>query len=308
MSLKNEKIMIHEHKRQKRQIRWLIFWVLLSLNVVTLAIEAVFTFMSPTVTLNYTRMMITQILAILLPLVIYFKVSGVNSPKLNLRLNSFSAAQAVMIVILAAAGQFIMIILNIPMTWLQRDIIQLNVIARTMIPENNVPLIFGVLVLAVTPAILEETLMRGVLFGGMEKQSTIFAAVFSTFVFALLHANPFNFVGYIFLGIMTVMVMLRTDSLYAAILFHFINNLTAFVFEFLLVRGFIESSSTIIFIVVCAIVVFIVSMFICRLITPNAPKHKEKNTMSLLWENIFSVPIILCIVLTVAVQYFRLFA
>jgi len=307
-SLKNDKILIHEQKKSMRQIRWLIFWVLISLNVVTLSIDAIFSFIETTTLLNYARMLIIHILAVLIPLVIYFKtVREPESQKISLRLNKFSFMQGLMIVILAAAGQFIMAILNVPMVLLQTNVFQIEMAESIIISSNSIEFIVGVAVMAIIPAILEEILFRGVIFGGTERQSTIFAVLFSTFVFALVHPNIFNFAGLIFLGLMTVMVMLRTNSIYAAILYHFINNLTAFLFfQLSHSAGYINVPLTV-FMILGAIVVFIVSIFIFRIITPNAPKYKDKKAAPLLLRNIFSVPIILCMVITVAVQYFVFF-
>ena len=102
------------------------------------------------------------------------------------------------------------------------------------------------------------------------------------------------------------MVMLRTNSLHAAILYHFINNLTAFVvFEILHARGIITDGN-LVWIVICSIVVFIVSIFIFKLVTPNAPKNSQsKNAGQLLVSNIFSIPILLSIIISVVIQYFR---
>ena len=297
MELKNEKLMIAEQKRNIRQIRWLIFWVMISLNVVTLTIESIFTFMDQTVILDYTRMMVTHILAVLLPLIIYFKISGINPEKISLRLNKFSFLQALIIMLLAIAGQFIIAIPIIPIQ------LQLGV-PTSFAPIGVTEILMGFMAITIIPAVLEEVLFRGVLFGGMERQSTMLAVVFSSFVFALLHANILNFFGYVFLGLMTVMVMLRTNSIYAAIFYHFIFNLTAFILG-VTASQIPLSVSFIVWLFLSSVVVFIVSIFIFRLLTPNAQKYRSKKTGSLLLSNIFSIPIILCIIITIVIQYFR---
>jgi len=298
MKLQNEKILIYEQKKAIRQIRWLIFWVLISLNVVTLSIDAVFSFMSPpSPALNYARMMFTHILAVLLPLIIFFKIRDENSQKISLRLNKISFKQIFVITILAIAGQFIMAISNMPLQMLAE-------IPLMPAPRGGFEIFMAVIAITIVPSILEEVLFRGVMFSGLEKQSTLFAAAFSTFIFALLHPNILNFFGYVFLGMITVMVMLRTNSLYAAILYHFINNLTAFIFGFIASQTPL-SLSFIIWLLLSSIIIFVVTLFIFRLVTPNAPRYKSKNTASLLLSNILSVPIILCIALTVVIQYIR---
>ena len=309
--LQNEKITIHEQKKSMRQIRWLIFWVLVSLSIANLIFDVVFSFL-PTelrtsLNFNYAIMAITQVLAILIPLIIYFRISGdkSTSKRISLRLNTISAKQSLVIIFLAFAGQFIMMALNIPMEALQQT---LQISRPLSAPSTGFELFIGIIVIAIIPAILEEILFRGVLFGGMERQSTIFAVMFSTFAFALLHTNMFNFLGYIFLGLMTVIVMLRTKSIYSAILYHFANNLMALIFGFLLTRRVITSDEFIVFLFIAAAVVFVVSMFIFKLVTPNAPKSEGKNSARFLFGNIFSIPILLCIIISIVVQYFRFFA
>jgi len=303
MRIQSDKIMIHEQKKNIRQIRWLIFWVMISITVVTLAIDAVFSFLPrPTPNLNYIRMAVTHILAVFIPLIIFFKIRNPKSQKINFRLNKIPLNQILVIILLAIAGQFIMAVLEVPMRMLLQNILNIPTVA----PRNITELIFGILSIAILPVILEEILFRGVIFGGTENQSRAFALMFSMFAFALLHSNVFSFLGYIFLGIMTVMVMLRSNSLYAAIIFHFINNLTALMIQYLSYME-VVNNQMVIWLFLGAVIVFILMIFIFKNITPNAEKSKSKNSMPLLLRNIFSIPIILCIIISVVMQYFRFF-
>lgn len=300
----NQKILFHEQKRNMRRVRWLIFWVMVSLSIISVVISAIFTFLQTTVMLNYARMIFTHILAILIPLIIYFKVSGANTHKISMRLNKFSVAEALIIIIIAMAGQFIMAIINIPMRILQ-DTVLINT-SVGLLPGNNLELAVGIFAVAIIPSIFEEILFRGVFFGSMERQSTLFAVMFSTFIFALLHMDIFGFFGYIFLGLMTVMVMLRTNSLYAAILLHFVNNLTALIFEYLNNVVYI-SDRVIVGLILGSIVVFIAGVFIFKIITPNPPKNKSKYVTKLLLQNIFSLPIILGVLISILIQWLPFF-
>jgi len=295
----NEKILLHEQKKNMRRVRWLIFWVMVSISVVSLAISAIFTFLQPTVMLNYTRMIIAHILAVLIPLIIYFRISGANTQKISMRLNKIPLTQVFIIVILAIAGQFIMAIINIPMRILQGAVSYSVPIG--LLPGNNIELLVGIIAIALIPAILEEILFRGVFFGSMERRSTTFAVVFSTFIFALLHMDIFGFFGYIFLGLITVMVMIRTNSIYAAILYHFVNNLTALVFEYLS-NTLTMSNELVVGLVLGSIVIFISGVFVFRNITPNEAKNKNENTAKILFQNIFSLPIILGVLISLAIQ------
>ena len=313
MSLQyNDKVMIYEQKKNTRQIRWLMFWVIVSLYTISLVTDAVFSFFetSHLTYIIYVKMLIKQVLAILLPMLIFFRVGEINlqkSSKINLRLNKFTFVQALMVMILAMCGYFITMTLNAPFAIIQESFFSNNLPPVGIFTGNDSDIPLAIISLAIVPAILEEVLMRGVVFGVTERQSTMFAAIFTTFVFAILHSDIFGILGFIFLGIMLIFVMLRTNSLYAAIFYHFIHNFTAFMFEYLLRKEIIKVNPLIVWIFISAIVVFIVAMFIFRLITPSAPKNKVKDTLALVVENIFSIPIILCIIVAVVVQYFNLF-
>jgi len=300
MTSTNDKILIHEQKKNLRQVRWLIFWVLISINVVSLSTAAIFSFIQTTVILDYMAMAAIHILAVMLPLIIYFKTIKPDTKKINLRRNKFTIPQGLIIIILAAAGQFIMAISNVPIQMLRET-------QYFPAPLNNVELLIGIIVIAIIPAILEELLFRGIIFGISEQNSKMFAVIFSTFVFALLHSDIFVFPGLLFLGIMTVVVMIRTNSIYAAMLYHFINNAATFLVSYLVHQGILATSASILFIFTAAIVVFIVGIFIFQILTPNAPKYKEKPPMQLVLKNIFSIPIILCIAITIFIQFFNPF-
>ena len=86
---------------------------------------------------------------------------------------------------------------------------------------------------AVVPALAEEFAIRGVVMQSLRKFGDKFAVVISAAVFSLIHGNfeqiPFAFVVGLALGY----VVIRTDSIWAGILLHFINNFWAVCSEYL---------------------------------------------------------------------------
>lgn len=86
--------------------------------------------------------------------------------------------------------------------------------------------IFAVLfVMAVTPAICEEMMFRGMIFHGMKAKYRTAAAIVSVAVlFGLYHMSLVKFIPTGLLGLVLCYTVYVTDSIYPAMLMHFINN------------------------------------------------------------------------------------
>lgn len=92
------------------------------------------------------------------------------------------------------------------------------------IAENHV--IMFIMVVIIAP-ILEEVLFRGIVLKGLMNNGMLSnTAIFlSSLAFALFHANPWQFVGALCLGMVLGLVYERTKTLLAPILLHALNNL-----------------------------------------------------------------------------------
>lgn len=79
--------------------------------------------------------------------------------------------------------------------------------------------------MAVVPAFCEETLFRGVVYGGYRKHGDKFAAVLlSGFLFGVMHMN-LNQALYAFaIGVLLALLFEATDSIFPTMLFHFVYN------------------------------------------------------------------------------------
>ena len=90
----------------------------------------------------------------------------------------------------------------------------------------NSPLefVYTVVCAALVPALFEEFAFRGMIMGSLRKFGDMFAVVVSALLFALYHGNfiqiPFAFIVGILLGLIFVI----TDSIWPAVIAHFINN------------------------------------------------------------------------------------
>jgi hypothetical protein len=89
--------------------------------------------------------------------------------------------------------------------------------------ENSMWL--GLVYIALVPAIFEEIMFRGYIMRALEKSWGIWVAIIvSGIMFGGYHIQPSNFLPLSFLGILFAYVTYVSQSLYPAMLLHFINN------------------------------------------------------------------------------------
>lgn len=82
--------------------------------------------------------------------------------------------------------------------------------------------------IAVTPAVCEEFLFRGLVFKNFEKVIAPSKAIFfSGLLFALFHFHPFNIIPLAVLGIFLTFIVYHSGSIYTAVICHFLNNLVS---------------------------------------------------------------------------------
>lgn len=98
--------------------------------------------------------------------------------------------------------------------------------------ENTIPTLTGwyllpaILIIALLPAIFEETLFRGVLFGSMQESGwgTWKAVLLTGALFSLFHGNPEQTIYQFLCGAAFALLAQRSGSILPGILAHFMNN------------------------------------------------------------------------------------
>lgn len=118
--------------------------------------------------------------------------------------------------------------LSMPLTTLINAISMLFVDNTVMtLSEQILGVTFPVMLffMAVVPAFCEETLFRGVVYGGYRKHGDKFVAVLlSGFLFGIMHMN-LNQALYAFaIGVLLALLFEATDSIFPTMLFHFVYN------------------------------------------------------------------------------------
>ena len=103
-----------------------------------------------------------------------------------------------------------------------------------------------VFVIAVTPAICEEFLFRGLILTNLLKfLRPVIAIIFTGLIFALFHFDPFNLIPLIILGIYITVTSYASNSIYTAIVLHFINNFISAMGVYILGEEFTSSTKNV---------------------------------------------------------------
>jgi len=106
-----------------------------------------------------------------------------------------------------------------------------NLLKSTSFYESS----FIVFVVAVVPAVCEETLFRGLVQKSFEQKLTPRLSIFITaFFFGMYHFNPYGLVALISLGIYFGYAAYISDSIFVSMALHFTNNFMAVMAYFLL--------------------------------------------------------------------------
>lgn len=78
--------------------------------------------------------------------------------------------------------------------------------------------------IAILPAILEEILFRKLMLNGAKKHGTLFAIIFTSLMFGIIHMNIPQAVNAILIGIIFAYITVKTGTILPAMILHFINN------------------------------------------------------------------------------------
>lgn len=109
----------------------------------------------------------------------------------------------------------------------------ISAVTSLMCPDTNMevemammqtPLPIGLLVMGILPAIFEETLFRGFVFGAAKRFSVKKSMLLSAFYFGLFHLNGYQIPYAMFAGLILALVTYATGTILAPILLHLVIN------------------------------------------------------------------------------------
>ncbi len=276
-----------QHKKRLKGIRYMLLSIALINALITIIFKIASSFTGSLIPM-YLPAMIVGLFAYIIPIMIYAKINNITDKVAAERFFLRGSKKSVLLLcaVIGIGCQFMMVIINLPINLLLNN-------ATSYLPNSVGELIMATIAIAIIPAIFEEFLFRGIVYGSMAEFNTKAALIFSAAMFTLLHADIYGFLGYIFLGVVLAEIVSRTNSLLPAIVCHFVNNFTA------LLLGFFNQQ--IIYAPVFTIVLFVLGI-ICFLVgfgvfvsrnKKSERDEKIKNTQ-LLGQSFVNLPIILC--------------
>jgi len=172
--------------------------------------------------------LISQVGFLFMPAILFLRMGGFDvRHALSVRAPSARALLAGLLII--AGGTPLVWFL----TWLQSFVLPmpqefLEGMGDFLVADSRGRVWWLLLLIAVAPAICEETLFRGVLLSGIRHRLTpLRVVVLNGLVFGAFHipsATVYRFLPSAALGMLLAWVVLRTRSLWPGILMHFVNN------------------------------------------------------------------------------------
>ena len=166
-------------------------------------------------------------------------------------------------------------------------------------PKGVLGFIATFLAIAVTPALVEEFALRGVIQGSLKRYGKGFAISVSAILFGMMHGNltqlPFAFI----LGIAIGFAVIKTDSIWTGVIIHLINNGVSVIIDAITTKtdniqiiGFINS----LYFALC-ILAFFVGFYLLKGRTKELLELDEEKTytssFSLRMKWFFSTPAIM---------------
>lgn len=170
---------------------------------------------------NY-GILITEFVLIALPTVIYVKTRGA-SLKSELRFNRLSLVDALLVIVAFISAYFVAVFINL------LGEILLSKLGNLIVPDipfakNPGEYLVLIFVIAGSAGICEELLFRGFILRAYEKLGMWPDIIVTALLFSVLHLNIQNILAPFFLGIILGFAVYKTNSIFAGILGHFINN------------------------------------------------------------------------------------
>lgn len=180
----------------------------------------------------YGILLVNEYVLILIPAVLFVLLNRLGFREV-LRFNRLGVIPALLIIPLSIAAYFVANVLNVLVVYALQFI---GDVQNQMIPTpKNLPELFvGILIVAVSPAICEEIMHRGLILKAYENRGSVKAVYITAFYFGLFHFDITNFLGPVLLGGLIGYYVLRTNSILAGFLAHFINNTIAELLNYIL--------------------------------------------------------------------------
>lgn len=241
-----------------------------------------------------------QYVAFLIPIFIYIFLNKKDAKKI-LKFNKINMKSFFIIFFI----WIFMLPISILIISLYTDIFG-NTMPDLILEESRQSTLEILLFTAITPSILEEILMRGIVLYGYRNKNRFSAAVTNGFMFGILHLNLFQFSHTFFSGIIATYLVFATNSIFAPMFLHFVNNSSPIFMEFLFSQDTedIQVNSNLDYktLIIIAIVSLLIIITLIKLLAKiNKIDFKKKiNTSN---ETILNKPLIISIIIFVIINF-----
>lgn len=180
----------------------------------------------------YTIVLVNEFVMILGPVLIYCLIKKINI-KETFRFNKPGIVPMLLVAAISVPAYFVAAMLNNVLVYFLQFIGDLPA-QPIPVPKNLSELAVGILIIAVVPGISEEIMHRGFLLRAYEKRGSYKAVVIVSVYFGVFHFDITNFFGPVFLGLIIGYYVIRTNSIFAGMLAHFLNNTIAELLQYFL--------------------------------------------------------------------------
>lgn len=217
-----------------------ILSILLSILSITNGIDYANTFIKNNI---YALTFVNEYLLMLAPVLIYALVKKLDFKEV-FRIKNPGLLPTILIILMAIPAYFVALALNSLVIYFLQFIGPIPA-QPIPVPRNIPELLIGIFFIAITPGICEEMLHRGLILKAYENRGTYRALVITSIFFGIFHFDITNLFGPIFLGLLIGYYVIRTDSILAGIIAHFLNNAFAELLQFFFAQDIVAERITI---------------------------------------------------------------
>lgn len=217
-----------KEKTPHRRVCIFAAWLVILMSAFSFAADRLFPSISP-----YLRILLCSSVPLAVILLFYGRVRHLNVRSFY-RLKPIAPTAVGVWIVFGIGANCFATVLNAPVYRLLAAFDAFEAVS-VAVPETMGEYVLGIVFTALFPAVLEELFCRGAVLREYERYGTVFSVFAAALMFALLHMSVASFVFTWVLGIVLAVVVLKTDSLYPAVIVHFSVNL------FSLTRGYLNS-------------------------------------------------------------------
>lgn len=190
---------------------------------------------------NYVANILVSQLLIALPFIVLMAACGMNYPK-TVRLKKMKISNVLLTILLGFLVQPLLTFINALSL-----VFTTNAISSTIYDiSKEIPWWGGFLLVALLPAVFEESVYRGVLYNTYKTAHPWKAVLLSALLFGLMHGNLNQFCYAFVMGIIFALIIEATDSILSTMIIHFATNAisTAMIYLFPKLYEFLKAMHT----------------------------------------------------------------